>query len=156
MLQEGKGVSQVAMDVCLHHHEAINGKGYPHGLVGDNISLFSRMGSVCDVYDAITSNRPYKAGWDPAESIQKMAMWSRHGQFDGAIFQSFVKSIGIYPVGSLVRLQSNRLGVIVGQSANSLLTPTIKVILDAQTRQPCPADGQIRAQFLLHSGSPRL
>jgi HD-GYP domain-containing protein (c-di-GMP phosphodiesterase class II) len=60
------------------------------------------MGAVCDVYDAITSNRPYKAGWDPAESLRKMAEWS-NGHFDEAVFQAFVKSIGIYPIGSLVR-----------------------------------------------------
>ena len=58
-----------AMDVCLHHHERPDGRGYPHGLAGEQLSLLARMGAVCDVYDAITSNRPYKAGWDPAESI---------------------------------------------------------------------------------------
>ena len=67
------------------------------------------MGAVCDVYDAITSNRPYKAGWDPAESLRKMAEWSK-GHFDPLVFQAFVKSMGIYPVGSLVLLSSGRRG----------------------------------------------
>ncbi|MDI1261015.1 HD-GYP domain-containing protein [Aquabacterium sp.] len=126
MLTEGQGVGPIAMDVCLHHHEKINGLGYPHGLKGDEISLFARMGAVCDVYDAITSNRPYKTGWDPAESVQKMAQWAREGHFDGAIFQAFVKSIGIYPTGSLVKLKSGRLAVVVDQGASSLLTPVLK------------------------------
>lgn len=53
------------LDVVRHHHEKMNGMGYPDGLKGQAISLLSRMAAVCDVYDAITSNRPYKEGWNP-------------------------------------------------------------------------------------------
>src|SRR6185312_2818143 len=100
------------LEVCLHHHEKVDGTGYPDRLGGDQISLCAKMGAVCDVYDAITSNRPYKVGWDPAESIRKMTEWSA-GHFDQTVFQAFVRSIGIYPVGSLVRLESGRLGIII-------------------------------------------
>jgi hypothetical protein len=89
------------------------------------------MGAICDVYDAITSNRPYKEGWDPAESLCKMAEWA-NGHFDPAIFQAFVKSLGIYPVGSLVRLGSGRIGVVVAQSPKSLLTPRVKVFFSTR------------------------
>lgn len=81
MLVESGTVGERVLDVCLHHHGKIDGSGYPHGLKDAEISLFAKMGAVCDVYDAITSNRPYKAGWDPAESIRKMAEWST-GHFD--------------------------------------------------------------------------
>ena len=136
LLVEGKGVGPTALDVCLHHHEKVNGKGYPHGLKGDEISLFAKMGAVCDVYDAITSNRPYKAGWDPADSITKMAAWSKEGHFDERIFQAFVKSIGIYPTGSLVKLQSGRLAVVVEQGTSSLLNPVVKVFFSTKANQP--------------------
>jgi len=138
MLLEGRGVGPVSLDVCLHHHEKINGSGYPHGLQGDDISLFAKMGAVCDVYDAITSNRPYKAGWDPADSIQKMAQWAKEGHFDERIFQAFVKSIGIYPTGSLVKLKSGRLGVVVEQGANSLLSPVVRVFFSTKANEPIP------------------
>jgi HD-GYP domain-containing protein (c-di-GMP phosphodiesterase class II) len=133
LLLEARGVGPVSLDVCLHHHEKVNGRGYPHGLAGEQISLFARMGAVCDVYDAITSNRPYKAGWDPAESLQKMALWAREGHFDQAVFQAFVKGIGIYPTGSLVKLTSERLAVVVDQGPGSLLKPLVRVFHCART-----------------------
>ncbi|HEY8587261.1 MAG TPA: HD-GYP domain-containing protein [Rhodanobacter sp.] len=116
----------VALDVCLHHHEKIDGSGYPNKLPGAAISRAARMGAICDVYDAITSNRPYKEGWEPAEAIRRMAEW-QEGHFDREIFHAFVKLIGIYPTGTLVRLKSDRLAVVLAQGRHSTLTPIVRV-----------------------------
>jgi HD-GYP domain-containing protein (c-di-GMP phosphodiesterase class II) len=139
LLLEGSAVGELALDVCLHHHEKVDGSGYPHHLTGDQISLHAKMGAVCDVYDAITSNRPYKAGWDPAESIRKMTEWSK-GHFDERVFQAFVKSIGIYPTGSLVKLASGRLAVVVEQSEKSLLAPLVKAFFSTKSQSYIPPE----------------
>lgn len=133
LLLEGTNVSEVTKDVCLHHHEKMDGSGYPKRLKDEQISLFAKMGAVCDVYDAITSNRPYKAGWDPAESLRKMAEWAK-GHFDEKVFQAFVKSLGIYPIGSFVRLESGRMGVVLEQNDKSLLKPRVKVFFSAKAQ----------------------
>jgi HD-GYP domain-containing protein (c-di-GMP phosphodiesterase class II) len=132
LLLGGTGISDTVKDVCLHHHEKVDGSGYPKGLNGETMSTFAKMGAVCDVYDAITSNRPYKAGWDPAESIKRMAEWKGH--FDPQVFQAFVKSLGIYPIGSFVRLESGKLGVIVEQGEQSLLKPKVRVFFSSKSQ----------------------
>jgi HD-GYP domain-containing protein (c-di-GMP phosphodiesterase class II) len=138
LLLEGRGATAETLDVVLHHHEKFNGEGYPHRLAGNDISLLSRMGAVCDVYDAITSNRPYKAGWDPAESLALMASWTGH--FDKAVLAAFVRSLGIYPTGSLVRLASGRLAVVIEQNPSALVDPVLRVFYSTKSQMRIPPE----------------
>lgn len=126
-------VPEAALDVCLHHHERFDGSGYPQGLSGEKISLLARMGSVCDVYDAITSDRPYKQAWRAADSLGRMAQWAGH--FDTKIFHAFVRTVGIYPMGTLVKLQSGNLGVVVDQNARDLTKPLVRVFFSTRSNQ---------------------
>lgn len=133
ILLASKGISDVALDVCRHHHERVDGKGYPDRLQGAKISLYSKMGAVCDVYDAITSDRPYKSGWNPGEAVRKMAEWIK-GHFDTTVLHAFVKTVGIYPIGALVSMRSGRLGVVIDQTEKSLLQPKVKVFYSTKSQ----------------------
>ncbi|MCF1759684.1 hypothetical protein L0G78_31990 [Pseudomonas aeruginosa] len=142
LLRLGGAAPQVH-DVALLHHEKVDGSGYPQGLVGENIPLLARMGAICDVYDAVTSERPYKKAWEPAiairhtpYAIRQMATWDGH--FDKAIFNAFVKCVGIYPVGSLVQLESRQLAVVVEPGSRSLLTPVVKVFYSLRSKAHIP------------------
>jgi len=130
------GACEEVQDVALHHHEKIDGQGYPYGLKGEEISLLSRMGAVCDVYDAVTSERPYKSAWDPAGAIARMAKWDGH--FDKSVFNAFVKTVGIYPVGSLVRLASECLAIVIEPGEKSLLKPKVRAFFSVRSKKTIP------------------
>jgi HD-GYP domain-containing protein (c-di-GMP phosphodiesterase class II) len=129
---------EIALIVARHHHERADGSGYPDHLAGEDISLYARMAAVCDVYDATTSNRPYKDAWQPAYALRKMAEWSR-SQYDTRVFHAFVRTVGIYPIGTLVRLKSGFLGVVLDQNDTALLTPRIKVFFAIAKGHRIPA-----------------
>lgn len=132
MLSRAKDIHPMVLDVCLHHHEKISGNGYPHQLAGDQISIYARMGAICDVYDAITSERSYNKGWHPADALRSMSEWT-NDHLDSRIFQAFVKSLGIYPVGSLVKLGSGRLAIVVDKNPAALLKPTVKAFFSTKS-----------------------
>lgn len=118
-------IPESVVDVCLHHHERFDGTGYPHGLAGQEISLFARMAAICDIYDAMTSRRTHKLGMDPAEVIEIMR--ADMSRMDPDIFEAFVRAVGIYPVGSLVRLSSDRLAVVLDQNSKNPTLPRVRV-----------------------------
>jgi len=134
LLARGGEFDEVALDVCLHHHERIDGRGYPDRLNGDQMTRFAKMGAICDIYDAISSNRPYKSAWTPFESLRQMASWGK-GHLDPDIFRAFVQSIGVYPVGSIVKLKSNRLAIVTEQNINQLRNPVLKAFYSTQLHE---------------------
>ena len=138
LLQQAEITDAATLEVCLHHHEKIDGSGYPHQLNGSQISLIAKIAAVCDVYDAVTSDRPYKSGWCPAVSLHRMAQWTGH--FEPKVFEAFVKCLGIYPVGSFVSLNSGRLGLVIDQSGKSLLQPIVKVFFSTTHKCRIPIE----------------
>jgi len=130
ILQHTPGISPIALDVAAEHHERFDGSGYPNRLAGDAISLYGQMGAIVDVYDAITSNRVYHKGISPTEALRKLLEWSKF-HFNPELVHAFIRSIGIYPTGSLVRLESGRLGVIQQQNAERMTQPVVTVMFHA-------------------------
>jgi len=127
ILHEIGETSAIALDVCLHHHERIDGSGYPEGLKGDAISRHARIAAICDVYDAVTSIRPYKRPWSPHEALAQMLAWEGH--FDPALLDAFIVNLGIQPLGALVRLHSNRLGIVI-DGAEDPTRPMVRTFFD--------------------------
>jgi len=129
-------MSRIVADVCLHHHERYDGSGYPHRLKGDQISLFARMAAICDTYDALVSKRPHRAALGPSEAVAEM--YTLKGRFDESLLNSFIKSVGIYPAGSLVRLGSHRLGCVAAQRRDQLTKPLVRVFYSILERAHVP------------------
>jgi HD-GYP domain-containing protein (c-di-GMP phosphodiesterase class II) len=111
LLVEASGSSEIVLDVCRLHHEKIDGTGYPLRLKGDAIPLSARLGAICDVYDALTSHRAYKQACSPMEAVAMM--WSWDGHFDRDLLFGFMQAVSVFPAGMLVRLRSNRLGIVL-------------------------------------------
>lgn len=126
----------LVLDVVLHHHERLDGTGYPDFKNRDSLSTYARMAAICDVYDAVTSARTYKSAWSPAEAIEWMA--SESGQFDQQILSAFSGMIGIFPVGAMVRLQSDRLAVVLDDPDGDPLTPPVCPFYCIMSKQALP------------------
>jgi putative nucleotidyltransferase with HDIG domain len=136
ILKAVPGISTMVIQIAGEHHEKMAGGGYPRGLSGPDISQIGRMTAIADVYDALTSNRVYHKGMEPTEVLKKLLEWSGP-HLDGALVQQFIRALGIYPVGSLVRLSGGRLAVVAEQS-DDLLRPTVRTIYDTQLKLQLP------------------
>ena len=142
LLQISPGVPDAALEVCLRHHEKLDGGGYPGRLRGEALSLFARMGAICDVYDAVTSDRPYKPSWTPCEALTEMRNWDGH--FDVALLDRFADSLGIYPVGTLVRLSTGELGIVMGSDGVANENVVVRAFFDCETlMERAPVDRPI-------------
>jgi putative nucleotidyltransferase with HDIG domain len=131
ILEITPNISQTALHVAAQHHERYDGSGYPNHLKGDDISRIGQMAAIIDVYDAITSDRVYHKGMAPTEALRKLFEWSKF-HFNPDLVHAFAKVVGIYPVGALVRLESERLAVVVEQREANMLQPLVRVMFDAR------------------------
>ncbi len=126
------GISSMVIQIAGEHHEKVAGGGYPLGLAGEAISQIGRMTAIVDVYDALTSTRVYRKGQEPTLVMKRLLEWSG-SHLDHELVQRFIRTLGIYPVGALVRLSSGRLAVVVEQGED-LLRPTVRVVFDTTRR----------------------
>ncbi len=143
ILMATPGISPIALEVAAQHHERFDGSGYPNRLAGEAISLYGRMAAIVDVYDAITSERVYHKGMPPTEALRKLLEWSSN-HFEPRLAQAFIRSVGIYPTGALVRLESKRLAVVQAQHADKPTLPRVKVIFHTAGHYLQPEDLDLR------------
>lgn len=134
LLKDLPDIPKLVLEVCKHHHERPDGSGYPDQLAGEDLSVYVRMAAICDVYDALTSPRVYKPKWSPGEAIEYLR--TNNEKFDQQILSAFVRTIGAFQPGVLVRLRSDRLGVILDELHLDPLHPAVAVFRTARDNRP--------------------
>jgi putative nucleotidyltransferase with HDIG domain len=137
ILLESGSFSAITLDITLHHHERVDGSGYPQQMQGACINTLTQMAALVDVYDAITSDRCYRKGVPPAEGLRRIYEWSRT-EFNPETVQAFIRCIGIYPIGSLVLLESGRLAVVIEAHESNLLVPKVKAFFCTRSNTYIP------------------
>ena len=131
ILQNTAGISPVSLDVAAAHHERLDGRGYPLGLTADDISLHARMIAIVDTYDAITAKRVYKEG-QTCVSALKILRKDSGSIFDAELVNRFISAVGIYPPGTLVRLKSQKLGLVIETNWDDATKPKVKTFYHAK------------------------
>ncbi|MEO9490774.1 MAG: DUF3391 domain-containing protein [Marinomonas sp.] len=123
-LQNDDSLPQTVVDACLQHHERIDGKGFPNALPGDEIGLIGRMAAICDSFDFMLNASEASAALDPAAAIQ--ALQQMDGAFDQEILRLFIESVGLYPVGSFVELNSGKLAMVIDEDPSDKTKPVVQ------------------------------
>ncbi|MBL3580891.1 MAG: HD-GYP domain-containing protein, partial [Desulfovibrio alaskensis] len=136
VLPGGGRIPDMVLEGMLQHHEKFNGTGYPAGLKGDAISEAGRIIAVVDVYDALTSKRPYKNAMLPNKALSILYSMAGEEFYPGYV-EHFIKCIGIYPVGQIVRLNTGQVGVVSATDPAVPLRPEVIVVRDPLGR-PAP------------------
>ncbi len=149
------GIGPIPLNITRHHHERYDGSGYPDRQAGEAIGSLAQMAAIVDVYDAITSDRCYHKGISAAEALRKIFEWSKF-HFNPTLTQQFIRCVGIYPVGTLVLLESGRLGVVTEQNEASLLTPQVKVFFNTKTKTYVRPETLDLSRSLGHGGGDRI
>jgi putative nucleotidyltransferase with HDIG domain len=155
ILQATPGVTRIALQIAAEHHERYDGQGYPMHLKGVGISRIGQMAAIVDVYDAITSDRVYHRGLTPADALKRL-FEGAGSHFDPQLVQLLIRTLGIYPTGSLVMLESGRLAIVVEQSGGNLLQPRVRVVYDTRKASFVPPFDVDLARTAGHGGEDRI
>ena len=131
ILMAHKSIFHGAVDVAYSHHEALDGSGYPRALKASGISDFSRIITLCDVYDAITSDRVYKKGRSSLDAL-KILYQNKGTKFDDKLVTEFISCIGLYPPGSVVELNSGQAGIVISTNYRNRHLPKVLLLRDEQ------------------------
>ena len=126
IIEATPNITPLSLEVAKLHHEKLNGKGYPYGVRAKHISLYGRMIAICDIFDALTANRCYKPGYPQVKAFSILRALGENKELDAELVDHFIKCMGVYPVGSLVQLESNRLAIVESHNRQDPIRPKVK------------------------------
>lgn len=129
LLLDDNNLSADVLAIVKSHHERLSGNGYPDSLPEQNISYYTKIVSITDVYDAITSDRVYHDGMTPHDAMQRLYEWMPNN-FDQELMQKFIRTLGIYPIGSVVELKTGHIGLVVKLNENHRLKPVVMLVMN--------------------------
>ena len=127
MLKNDPNISRYSALAAYQHHERYNGEGYPRGLVGDKIHIFSRIVGMVDMYDALTADRVYRKAFPPNEAYE-MILGAGNYLFEHEIINHFLKNIAAYPVGTIVQLSTGETAIVIETKPGYTLYPKVRIL----------------------------
>lgn len=133
LLMKTSGLPQSTIEIARDHHERMNGSGYPQKLMGDQLSLFTKIVSIADVYDSVTSGLHGRPAITCTEALKNMYVW-RDELFDSLLVEQFIQCLGIYPVGSTVELNTGEIGIVINTNSGRRLLPRVMLVRDQDKR----------------------
>ncbi|HWD23555.1 MAG TPA: HD-GYP domain-containing protein [Burkholderiales bacterium] len=130
ILRTAHGLPPQLPELAALHHERRDGSGYPKGLKGNDIGMLGSIAAIVDTFDALTTRRPYAEAVSPSTALSMLYKW-RGTFFDAGLVEQFIRCIGIFPLGSVVELNSGEIGIVIAQNTEKRLQPRVMVIRDA-------------------------
>jgi HD-GYP domain-containing protein (c-di-GMP phosphodiesterase class II) len=126
IIESTPGISELSLEVAALHHEKLDGTGYPYNIPKEKITKYGRMIAICDIFDALTANRCYKEGYSHIKAFSILRGLAQKEHLDQRLVDLFIKCMGIYPVGSLVELSSNKLAIVESRNDGDPINPNVR------------------------------
>jgi len=132
IIESTPGISELSLEVAALHHEKLDGTGYPFKIPKEKITTYGRMIAICDIFDALTANRCYKDGYSHLKSFSILRSLGKKNHLDIRLVDLFIKCMGVYPVGSLVELGSNKLAIVESRNDGDPTNPKVRSFYNAE------------------------
>jgi HD-GYP domain-containing protein (c-di-GMP phosphodiesterase class II) len=135
IIKKTPGISKLSLEVAALHHEKLNGEGYPFQVEGKNIHKYGRMIAICDIFDALTANRCYRDGFSHNKAFSILREFAQSNHLDSKLVEEFIRCIGVFPIGTLVQLESKKLAVVEQRNNQDLTKPKVRSFYSVKLNQ---------------------
>jgi HD-GYP domain-containing protein (c-di-GMP phosphodiesterase class II) len=135
IIKRTPGIDKLSLEVAALHHEKLNGEGYPFQVKGEDINQYGRMIAICDIFDALTANRVYKEGFTHSKAFSILRELAKSNHLDSTLVDQFIQCIGVFPIGSLVQLESKKLAIVEQRNNNFPIKPKVRSFYNVQMSQ---------------------